>query len=611
MKKSHFPQINYLDGLRYQRAILAGCKEIISHEGELNKINVFPIPDKDTGSNLKKTLMPIIEKYPLWQTGINISSRGIADTAIASALGYSGIIFSQFLSGFADGVKNHKKIFIENLPKAAVMAVSWAYESLENPREGTILSVFKAWSDEVKNISSTTTDFVLLLKKSLERASSALAYTPHQLEILRKNKVVDAGGQAFIYFLEGVIRFIKKGKLHSLLSQKKQIHIKTKAADTIKKAQFCAECCVRRENLERQDLIKRLNSLGQDLIFYGSLNFAKIHINTNNPEEIFSCMAQFGNITSKKILKFAPDLPSHEKRALALVPDTTCDIPDEHIENNDIYFVPVKFQAMGKVFTDKVSIIPEEFYQILSLSPTLPKTSQPSLMDFTRIYEHLLVHYQSIISVQLSKKLSGTFQTALQAANNIDSRRITVIDGKNISVGLGLAVMEGIKAIKEGLDYEAVLKRVKRAVENTKIFIGIPTLKYLVKGGRVTKAKGFLARVLNINPILSINSEGELKPIGKTRGRKKLEQKVLDTALRKIKEARVIHHGLNLPETSEEDVGFSMAVAHTNAPQLGNRVAEKIRETLGMKVAMVMNASPVLGVHAGPGAIGVAILKKI
>ena len=235
-------------------------------------------------------------------------------------------------------------------------------------------------------------------------------------------------------------------------------------------------------------------------------------------------MAQFGNITSKKILKFAPDLPSHEKRALTLVPDTTCDIPDEHIENNDIYFVPVKFQAMGKVFTDKVSIIPEEFYQILSLSPTLPKTSQPSLMDFTRIYEHLLVHYQSIISVQLSKKLSGTFQTALQAANNIDPRRIAVIDGKNISVGLGLAVMEGIKAIKE---------------------------------------------------------------------------------------VRVIHHGLNLPETSEEEVGFSMAVAHTNAPQLGNRVAEKIRETLGMKVAMVMNASPVLGVHAGPGAIGVAILKKI
>jgi len=322
-------------------------------------------------------------------------------------------------------------------------------------------------------------------------------------------------------------------------------------------------------------------------------------------------MAQFGNITSKKILKFAPDLPSHEKRALTLLPDTTCDIPDEHIENNDIYFVPVKFQAMGKVFTDKVSIIPEEFYQILSLSPTLPKTSQPSLMDFTRIYEHLLVHYQSIISVQLSKKLSGTFQTALQAANNIDPRRIAVINGKNISVGLGLAVMEGIKAIKEGMDYEAVLKRVKRAVENTKIFIGIPTLKYLVKGGRVTKAKGFLARILNINPILSINSEGELKPIGKTRGRKNLEQKVLDTALRKIKEVRVIHHGLNLPETSEEDVGFSMAVAHTNAPQLGNRVAEKIRETLGMKVAMVMNTSPVLGVHADPGAIGIAILKKI
>lgn len=597
VNNSHHIQISYLDGLRFERAVLAGCREVISHEKDLNKINVFPIPDNDTGSNLKKTFLPILNKYPLLEAKINKSSQHISDTAVISALGYSGIIFSQFLSGIAEGIKDQVRILIKDLGNAASQAVIRAYESMSEPVEGTVLSVFKEWSDEVNKLTLITDDFVLLLRESFKRAASALAKTTQQLEILKKHKVVDAGGQAFIYFLEGIIHYIEEGKLQPLSIQKKQVLLKKEKVAVAEKDQFCAECCVRRANLDRPSLIEKLNSLGQDLIFYSSLNFAKIHIRTSIPEEIYSCVAQFGEVASKKIFKFEPELPSDEKKALALTSDTVCDITDEYIENNNIYFIPVKFQAMDKVFTDKVDIIPEEFYQIMSSSPTLPKTSQPSLADFTRFYEHLLVHYKSIISVQLSGALSGTLQTALQAANNIDPQRIPVLDGKNISVGLGLIVMEGVKAIKERLDYEDVLKRMKSVIEDVEIFIGIPTLKYLIKGGRITKAKGFIGGILNINPILSINKEGALEPIGKTRGKKRLEQKVFDIALEKI--------------TKKEKAGFSVAVAHTNAPRLGKKVAEKIKERLGKEVVMVMNASPALGAHAGPGAVGIAILKKV
>lgn len=608
MKKPNFIQISYLDGLRYQRAVLAGCKEVISHEKEINKINVFPIPDKDTGSNLKKTFMPIIKKYPLGENAINRSSQEIADIATSSAFGYSGIIFSQFLSGFAEGIRDCKRILIKNLPKAVAVAVTRAYESMEHPQEGTILSVLKEWADEVRKLSLTTNDFVLLLRKSLKRAISALMETPQKLEILKKYKVVDAGGKAFIHFLEGIIHYIEKGELQPIHSLKKQFQPKRIAEYPEKEAQFCAECCVRRRNLDRPGLIEKLNSLGQDLIFHGNLNFAKIHIKTSNPEEIFSCVKQFGNVTLKKVFKFTPDSSAHEKKTLALVSDTTCDISDEHIENNDIYFVPVKIQTANRVFTDKLNIIQEEFYKIMNSSPFLPKTSQPSFLDFRRIYEHLLVHYQSIISVQLSKKLSGTFQTALQAANNVGSKMVTVLDGKNISVGLGLIMMEGIKAIKAGLNYEDVLLRLKKAIKNVKIFIGIPTLKYLVKGGRIPKAKGFVASLLNINPILSINREGALEPIGKTMGKKRLEQKIFDIALEKIREEIITQPGLDSPK-SKKEVGLSMAVAHTNAPQLGKRVAERIKKSLEQEVVMTMNASPVLGAHAGAGAVGIAFLK--
>ena len=157
--------------------------------------------------------------------------------------------------------------------------------------------------------------------------------------------------------------------------------------------------------------------------------------------------------------------------------DTTCDISEDYIENNDVYFIPVKFQAMDRVFVDKVDIIPEEFYNILNSSPTHPKTSQPSLRDFTKFFEHLLVHFRSIISVQVSSALSGTFQTGLQAANQIDPQRISVLDGKTLSVGLGIVIIEGIRAVREGLNLENVLSRIKKTIKNVNIFIGIPTLK--------------------------------------------------------------------------------------------------------------------------------------
>jgi DegV family protein with EDD domain len=600
LKKSEHSKIEHLDGLLFQSALLAGCRKVISHEKDLNRINVFPIPDKDTGANLKKTFSSLLEKFPISSTSLGQSSQEMADMAVSSALGYSGIIFAQFFLGFAQKLKGFEKALPREFAQASTQAIVRAYEAISNPQEGTILTVMKEWAEEMKRLARTIDDFIILFRESSKTAIKALEETPEKLEVLRKHNVVDAGGKAFVHFLEGFLHYIEKKERLPAPLDEKEIHISIEKKDYEEEEKFCAECCVRRKNLDRLSLVQELNSLGRDLIFYGSLNFAKIHLKTNKPEEVFSCVEQFGKISSERVFEFSSARPASEKKALALVSDTTCDITEEYIEENDLYFIPVKFQTQDKIFTDKVDIIPEEFYQILSSSPAVPKTSQPSLMDFTQFFEHLLAHYRSIISLQLSAKLSGTFQTALQAARNIDPERIRVIDGKNISVGLGLAMTEGIQAMKQGLDYEDVFKRMKTAVEGIQIFIGLPTLKYLVKGGRVTKAKGLIARILNINPILCIDREGALVPIGKTRGKKELGQKIFEIALEKMAEA-----------TPEEAVEFSTAVAHTNAPHLGREIAERIRESLGKEVVMVMNASPVLGVHAGPGVVGIAFMKAV
>jgi hypothetical protein len=215
-------------------------------------------------------------------------------------------------------------------------------------------------------------------------------------------------------------------------------------------------------------------------------------------------------------------------------------------------------------------------------------------MDFTRIFRHLLVHYQNIISLHISKELSGTFQTAVQAANSVSSKRITVLDGKNISVGSGLILLEGIEALKEGKKASQAADRLKKAADAVVIYIGLPTLKYLVKGGRITKAKGLIAKILNINPILSINAQGKLVPIGKARGEKNLREKIIHLAVK---------------EAEDRTKGFSAAVAHTDAYQVADSISRRITEMTGQEVKVGMNPSPALGAHAGPGVFGIAFFK--
>lgn len=591
-------KIRYLDGIRYSRAVLAGCQKVISHEKELNKINVFPIPDKDTGLNLKKTFQNISTKVSFKEESLNKSSLMIAESVESSALGYSGTVFAEFFSGFAQGVKNFERIFVKDFSHVVENSAKRVYRSFENPVEGTALTVIRVWADHVKKFASETDDFFVLLQKSYEEADLALKKTPEQLAILKKNGVVDAGGKAFVYFLEGILNFIEKGVLTSDYKEAKDVVYKPGFKKGKEQELFCVECCVREEHLNRVNLVKELRSIGKDLIFYSTLNFAKIHIRTQNPKEILSCVSEFGNITSEKIVDCSKELSPEKKKPLAIVTDTTCDIPDEYVESHDIYFVPVKFHAQNRVFTDKVDIIPEEFYDILESSPEIPTTSKPSTQDFKKAYQNLLCHFRSILSINLTGSLSGTFQTALQAAKNIDPHKIKVVDSKNLSVGLGLIVIKSLESLKKGMTLEAVLKKVEQTIQNIEIFIGIRTMKYLIKGGRVTKAKGLLAKIFHINPILSLDPQGSLIPIGKVRGRKKLEEKILSFVFHRIEKEK------------HRKAGILTAVAHVNAQDSGERIKERIRQRVGKKPVMVMNASPVLGAHAGPGTIGVAVLSS-
>jgi len=593
--KVHHPlKVSYLDGNRFQCMVLAGCMEMMAHEKGLNRINVFPIPDKDTGSNLKETVGPLFHSFPVYEPEIGKAGRQMSETAVRSAMGYSGILFSQFLLGLSEYLEHRVRTTPTELVPALAAGYDKALKAVERPVEGTILSVWREWIEEIKEGYPLERDFSDFLRRSHRIARRALEKTPEQLDVLREHRVVDAGGKAFVLFLEGILRYLGSGDRRFLFKGKR----KPRKGITTNEVEhpFCAECCIRGPRLDRKGLIESLGG-GQnpEFLFFGSARLAKIHIPTRDPESVFARASRFGTVSARKVFDRKKEVDEKAKRPLCLVTDTTCDLSEDHIQLNPIYFVPIKVQYGEVLYTDRVDIIPEEFYALLKDSTALPHTSQPSFMDFTRTYEHLLRHFRSIVSVHISQGLSGTFQTAVRSARQVSPASILLVDSRSLSVGLGLVLLEGFSAIAEAENPGVVKKRLEKSAEEASLFIGLPTLKFLVKGGRITRTKGFLARLLGILPVLSLDREGKLAPVDKARGKNRLEQRIIRLVAERIR---------------KEEREFRVAVAHTDAEETAQRIAREIESAAGIKPEMVMNASPVLGAHAGPGAFGVAALPR-
>ena len=256
--------------------------------------------------------------------------------------------------------------------------------------------------------------------------------------------------------------------------------------------------------------------------------------------------------------------------------------------------VPVQVSFGDENYIDKITITPKEFYRILQESEHYPKTSQPTPGDFITTYNELWGHYDEAISIHLSGALSGTLQAAQTAVHSISNGNIRVIDSRNASVGLGLIVAEAAQAIAEGCGIEEVQKRSEWAVSNIRFFINFATVEYLIRGGRLSKSRGLLAKVLNLRPIVTIDAEGKVQTVAKTFGGKAAQKKIMQLVCQEA--------------GRKKNVRF--AVAHANAPETANWFVAQIKKQFAVKDVMVVNVSPALGAHAGPGAAGVAFLGE-
>lgn len=591
-----------MNGVQFKRFIISSAHRINQMENYLNEINVFPVADGDTGTNMAVTMNSIMEgvKKCKKSSFAEISSV-IAASALKGARGNSGAILAQYFQGLAEATEGKIRLSTKAFANAAFNAADQARKAISNPREGTIITVMKDWANYLIKHSLYTSDFVELFKKSLSKAKESLAETSNKLAVLKKAGVVDAGAQGFVSLIEGIVNYIDYGKSKSLKSTT-SIAYKIKKFGLAKGSsginfQFCSECLIEGVSLDREEIRQKLSSLGDSLIVAGSKDKIHIHIHTDNPEKIFTTLSEFGTVEDIKVDDMLQQSQKNKKNTqpsnIGLVTDSTCDLPPEIIKEHNIHVVPIVIQVGKESYLDKVEIKPDDFSRLLQTSNERLSTSQPPPASFEEIYNKIADKYDSIISLHISEKLSGTIQASRVGAKNSNyHRKIFTVDSKTTTIALGLMLIEAARLIKEGYETREIIDRLKIIAENAKIFCSIPTLKYLMKSGRLSRTKGFLGTMIHLKPVISIDDNGYIVEAAKTIGKKRLVHKTLDLAIKFAKTVKNPRFG----------------IAHISAPELAQWYCEKIKTFFNSSKVIIAEASPALSVHVGIGGAVIAVL---
>lgn len=269
-----------------------------------------------------------------------------------------------------------------------------------------------------------------------------------------------------------------------------------------------------------------------------------------------------------------------------IVTDSTCDLTKQELIEHDIKVVPLTIQIEGKTYVDGEDIEPQSFLDLMKNAKELPKSSQPAPGKFKELYDELGKNGDQIISIHMTGSMSGTVDSARQAAEISDSD-VTVIDSRYIAIGLAIQIREAIRLRDAGATVAEIVSRLDEVRKNTRLFVVVDTLENLIKGGRIGKGTGMIGSLLNIKPIATLD-DGSYTPVAKVRSHKQ----VVNFLFKQFEE--------DTKGKTVKAVGISHADGLTT---LGNPLKQLIEST-GFHQIETKFTSPIISTHTGPGAIG-------
>lgn len=619
-------KIAYLDGPRLRRALIAACDYTRQCRAELNRINVFPVPDGDTGTNLALTVHCIADRLRgCRERSVDAVARKAADAGILGARGNCGMILSHFLLGFSTAIEGRSRLSAGDFAVALRSASDHLYRSLERPVEGTMLTVIRETADEAGR--SATHDFTELLDRLLARARDALARTPDLLPALRVAGVVDAGAKGFVHLLEGIGALVRgEGVMEAsdrpgapsativdpdeggnTAHPGKQAPFERPAAAAVsypegeERYRFCTEALVRGERLPSAETVRAaLRGLGDSLIVIRGAAVLKVHIHTDEPEAVLGYLRTVGELATHKAEDMRAQHAAVERAAAAhidlarrpvsIVTDSVCDLPEEVIRAHGIHVVPVSLIYGDEVLLDRVDIDAETYVERLRRGER-PTTSQPAPAAFFEAYARAAEDGEEVLAVLLASTLSGTYASGETAAKQFDGAPVHVVDSRGASLAEGLLVLRAAELAELGMPPVEIAAELDRTRERSGIFFTIDTLDNLLASGRVSRSQAWLAGLLNIRPILGLDHEGGIVPAAKVRGRGNVLPRMLALIEKRV------------PPDSEP---VRFGIIHVGCPEIVPEIRSAIHARYPDAEILTAPAAPALATHIGPGAWGIA-----
>jgi DegV family protein with EDD domain len=592
--------ITYVDGPRLTRAVTAAADWVAAGREEINRINVFPVPDGDTGTNFSLTLRTVADALKaLGDAPLSETARIMARAAVLGARGNSGMMLAHFLLGFADALGQRAVATAPDIARAIRTGADRLYESLDDPREGTILTVAREAAVAAEPVAQTSADLGEFMRRLLEEGEAALARTPELMQVLKDAGVVDAGGKGFVRMLEGVVRYIdgdpiSAGPDFGDAEESSLIPAATTDIAAERDFQFCTEVLVRGDRLPPANEVRSaMHAFGGSTVVAVAGDILKIHVHTDTPEAVFSYAARWGRVDTTKAQDMRVQhrqLAHLDRRPVAIVTDTSADLPDSVLDRHHIAMVPLQVVFGESTFRDRVELRPEEFYRKLRSSAELPTTSQPAPADFIQVFRDAEAVADEVVAVLLGSTLSGTFKAAQVAVRTGGLQGVHLVDSGSASLGVGLLALRGAELAESGWSGPRIAAELSRIRTRAGMLLTVDRYDNLLRSGRISRAKAWLAGMLDVKPILSFDAQGNVVPVERVRGRENVEARVLAVLEQRL--------------TPRPQV-LRFGVAHADAPEVAERIRAQLVERYRPRDCFVSLATGVLGTHVGPGAWGV------
>ncbi|HLZ46509.1 MAG TPA: DegV family protein [Gemmatimonadales bacterium] len=574
---------------------MAAADWVAAGRDELNRINVFPVPDGDTGTNMCLTLRAVAGALRALGDGAALPyvAETMAQASVRGARGNSGMMLSQFLLGFREGVGQRLRITARELAGAIGIGFERLRASLDEPVEGTILTVAREAADEAGRAGGES-DLRVFMSRIVKRAESALARTPELLASLKAAGVVDAGAKGFVRLLEGVKRLIEEGQIAEGAVDRESASQNAAALTEVeadRDYRYCTELMVRAPSLPDSSAVRSaLRTHGGSIVVLATGDLLKAHVHTDDPDAVFRLASGWGTLESTK----ADDMRAQHqalqpRRAVAIVSDTACDLPDELVLQYDIGLVPTQLIVEERAYRDRVELTAGEFFRRLRAGLDA-STSQPSPQAFADAYADAARAGEHVIAIILSSALSGTFANAEAAARRFDPARVTVLDSRSVSLGEGLLVLRGVELAAAGWRPDAIVRDLERVRRQSGGFFTVDTFERLVRSGRLGRGRAWLGTKLNVKPVMALTSDGKIEPVGRARGSAAARRRILELLDRAL---------------TPRPRALRLGVAHGDIPEFADALRAELVARYRPRQCLVTPITPVIAAHAGIGAWGV------